>query len=429
MNAVFNYKDQKVIIQCNPDDKMINICKKFSIKIDADVNSKIYIYKSNLLNLDLTYREQIQNTQDSQDEIKVFDNTNLVTIKYNYGGQEKEVQLPRQENILKRISSIIKTPFDRINILLNGELASEEDLNKDFNKLSNNQNKNDNSINLIISEREEEEDDDEELSKKKDDDNKDEKKKKKKEVKPFVKWTKSLFKIYLISIVQLLLIEIFLFLGFYFEINKIFTESLGLTLGVLIPSSFVCGLLSFFMYLYQKTKNIKKYKKCTCCFLGIYPLFMIFYFFILSKFIEVKYILSILNLLLLDYASAIFTYMILKIKKKYAYIAITFVINLIYLVIFFFIIEETNTKAIVLMSTVAILMILYNQIFNYSQLFFFNNDDEYIYATEIFNYFLFAPAGVIYILIILLVFAILFALLVILAGILDSLFDKDVEIV
>lgn len=156
---------------------------------------------------------------------------------------------------------------------------------------------------------------------------------------------------------------------------------------------------------------------------------MIFYFFILSKFIEVKYILSILNLLLLDYASAILVYMILKIKKKYGYITITFIINLIYLVIFFFIIEETSTKTIVLMSTVAILMILYNQIFNYTQLFFFNNDDEYIYATEIFNYFLFAPAGVVYFLIILLVFAILFALLVILAGILDSLFDKDVEIV
>lgn len=43
MNAVFNYKGQKVIIQCNPDDKMINICKKFSIKIDADVIQK-YIF-------------------------------------------------------------------------------------------------------------------------------------------------------------------------------------------------------------------------------------------------------------------------------------------------------------------------------------------------------------------------------------------------
>ena len=164
VNAMFNYKENKIVIQCNSDDKMINICKKFSIKINADVNSKIYIYNGNLLNLDLTYGQQIQNSNDSKEEIKVFDNTNLVTIKYNYEGLSKEVKLPRQENILKRISSIIKTPLDKINILLNGQVASEEDYEKDFTKLSNNQNKTDNSMNLLIVDRDE---DDEEDSKKK----------------------------------------------------------------------------------------------------------------------------------------------------------------------------------------------------------------------------------------------------------------------
>ena len=257
----------------------------------------------------------------------------------------------------------------------------------------------------------------------------DSKNKKKKKVKSFAKWTKSLFKIYLISIIQLVLIEIFLFLGFYFEINKVFNGNLGLALGVLIPSSFVCGISSFFMYFYQKTKNIKKYKKCTYFSLGFYPLFMIFYFLMLSNFIEGKYILILLTLIFLDYASVILTFSILKIKKKYAYITITFIMNLIYLVIIFCIIKETSIKTIFLMSTVAILVIIYNQIFNYSQLFFFNDDDEYIYETQIFNYFLFIPAGLIYAFIILFVGAVLFALLVILAGFLDSLLDKDVEIV
>ena len=198
-NAVFNYKDNKITIQCNSDDKMINVCKKFCTKIDVDVNSKIYIYNGNLLNLEDTYGQQIQNSNNPNEEIKVFDNTNLVTIKYDYEGQSKEVQLPRQENILKRISSIIKTPLDRINILLNGQVASEEDYDKDFTKLSNNQNKADNSMNLLIIERE---DEGEELDNKKDDD----KKNKKKKVKPFDKWAKSLYKIYLISIFQLVLI-------------------------------------------------------------------------------------------------------------------------------------------------------------------------------------------------------------------------------
>ena len=163
-NAVFNYKDNKITIQCNSDDKMINVCKKFCTKIDVDVNSKIYIYNGNLLNLEDTYGQQIQNSNNPDEEIKVFDNTNLVTIKYDYEGQSKEVQLPRQENILKRISSIIKTPLDKINILLNGQVASEEDYEKDFTKLSNNQNKTDNSMNLLIVDRDE--DDEEDLKKK-----------------------------------------------------------------------------------------------------------------------------------------------------------------------------------------------------------------------------------------------------------------------
>ena len=184
VNAVFNYKDNKIVIQCNSDDKMINICKKFSIKIGADVKSKIYIYKENLLNLDLTYGQQIN---DQEEDIKVIDNTNLVTIKYNYEGQSKEIQLPRQSNILKRISSIIKTPINKINFLLNGELASEEDYDKDFTQLSNSQNKTDNSINLVIVDRE---DDEEESSNKKDEENKDNDKKNKKGPKPFTQWIK-----------------------------------------------------------------------------------------------------------------------------------------------------------------------------------------------------------------------------------------------
>mgnify|MGYP006873077454 CR=1 FL=1 len=151
---------------------------------------------------------------------------------------------------------------------------------------------------------------------------------------------------------------------------------------------------------------------------------MIFYFLLLTIFIESKYIFGILNLLLLDYASAVLVFMILKIKKKYGYITTTFIINVIYLVILFYIIKEASVKAIVLMSTVAFILIIYIQIFNYSQIFFFK-EDEYIYRTEIFNYILFTPVGAAYIIIIVLIIG----LIVLIAGILDSLYDKDLEIV
>ena len=166
--------------------------------------------------------------------------------------------MPRQENILKRISSIIKTPLDKINILLNGQVASEEDYEKDFTKLSNNQNKTDNSMNLLIVDRDE--DDEEDSNKKNDEKNKDmnKDKKNKKEPKPFAQWIKLLYKTYLISIIQLALIEIFLILGFNFELNNVFTKNLGSMLGTFFPISFIFGIFSFFFFLFTIKDNLKK---------------------------------------------------------------------------------------------------------------------------------------------------------------------------
>lgn len=422
VNAVFNYKDNKIVIQCNSDDKMINICKKFSIKIGADVKSKIYIYKENLLNLDLTYGQQIN---DQEEDIKVIDNTNLVTIKYNYEGLSKEVQLPRQENILKRISSIIKTPINKINFLLNGELASEEDYDKDFTQLSNSQNKTDNSINLVIVDRE---DDEEESSNKKDEENKDNDKKNKKGPKPFTQWIKLLNKTYIISIVQLVLIEILLILGFYFNLNKAFTQNLGSMLGTFIPVSLICGIFSFFFFLFAIKENIKIFNKIVYFSLVIYIPLMIMNCFLLSEFIEIKYILGLLTLLLLNYVSVEFAYIIFKIKKNYSYAVFASIINVIYLVIFFIIFKETSIKAFILMPIIALLIIVYIQLFNYSLLFSLTEDD-YIHAAEVLDYFLFVPIGGIYGIIILLVGIILLLLLIMLAFFFESFDNKEAKLV
>jgi len=105
-------------------------------------------------------------------------------------------------------------------------------------------------MNLLIVDRDE---DDEEDSKKKNDEenkNKDKDKKNKNEPKPFDQWIKLLYKTYLISIIQLALIEIFLILGFNFELNNVFTKNLGSMLGIFFQFLlFVESFLSFSFYL------------------------------------------------------------------------------------------------------------------------------------------------------------------------------------
>ena len=117
-------KKKKIYIQCNLEDKMFDVCQKFSNKINQEVDSKIFIFMGKVLNLDSTIVEQINTSSENISEIKeimiiVYDNDkDTVLIKYNYEGENREVQLKKGDNILKRISSLIKQPYEKINVLI-----------------------------------------------------------------------------------------------------------------------------------------------------------------------------------------------------------------------------------------------------------------------------------------------------------------------
>ena len=78
ININFKYNQNTIIIQCNANDCMRDICKKFASKIDADVDSKIYILNNTKLNinsdLNLTLAQQINSDDINDKEIQVFDN-------------------------------------------------------------------------------------------------------------------------------------------------------------------------------------------------------------------------------------------------------------------------------------------------------------------------------------------------------------------
>ena len=51
INAIFIYNEKKIFIQCNLEDKMRNICEKFAVKADIEVDSKIYLYNNKPLSI------------------------------------------------------------------------------------------------------------------------------------------------------------------------------------------------------------------------------------------------------------------------------------------------------------------------------------------------------------------------------------------
>ena len=70
MNVFFEYKESEITIQCKLDDKMMSICQKFSNKIGESYDSKIYIYKGKVLNLDSTLEQTTKLTENSTNKIK-----------------------------------------------------------------------------------------------------------------------------------------------------------------------------------------------------------------------------------------------------------------------------------------------------------------------------------------------------------------------
>ena len=49
--AIFSYNGTETVIQCLKEDKMKNICNKYSSKININLNSLFFIYGGNQINL------------------------------------------------------------------------------------------------------------------------------------------------------------------------------------------------------------------------------------------------------------------------------------------------------------------------------------------------------------------------------------------
>ena len=58
VNTIFNFEGREVIIQCSKNEKMKDICQRYSNKINININSLIFLYGGNQLNFNLNFNEQ-----------------------------------------------------------------------------------------------------------------------------------------------------------------------------------------------------------------------------------------------------------------------------------------------------------------------------------------------------------------------------------
>ena len=131
IKAYFNYSGNRILILCSLDEKMRNICQKFAVKAQVNVDSKIYICENKTLsinpNLNLSFGEQINSKDINDKEIMVLDDRDKeFTLKFTYNGEQKEIKVNEEENFLSILSKLGTMFVDKKNKVMASDLIKIE---------------------------------------------------------------------------------------------------------------------------------------------------------------------------------------------------------------------------------------------------------------------------------------------------------------
>ena len=70
--VIFIFEGVELTIQCTPEDKIRDICQKLSFKIETNINSLIFLYGGEPMNMDLRFKEQANSFGRSNNIMKVL---------------------------------------------------------------------------------------------------------------------------------------------------------------------------------------------------------------------------------------------------------------------------------------------------------------------------------------------------------------------
>ena len=71
IKVIFTLDEIDISMQCSKDDKMRDICQKFAIKVETNLNSLVFLYEGNQVNLDLILEAQASSIDKKNNEMKI----------------------------------------------------------------------------------------------------------------------------------------------------------------------------------------------------------------------------------------------------------------------------------------------------------------------------------------------------------------------
>ena len=154
---IFNFEGRDLTIQCSPEDKIKDICQKFATKIDSNVNSLIFLYGGNKMNMELKFKEQANSMDIDNKEMKVLvykrENDDFTcphcNTKFKLNTEKIDDIILSINNIKDTINGTILTIDNIIKLSTNNNISIQlkniimvlniinEDINKTNEKLKN----------------------------------------------------------------------------------------------------------------------------------------------------------------------------------------------------------------------------------------------------------------------------------------------------
>ena len=99
--VVFSFEGVEMPIQCLKENKMKDICSKFSSKINVDINSLYFVYNGTTINFELTFREQANSIDNNRCQMNIlafkFENKGLKCKKCG-----ENLTLPILDELVKK---------------------------------------------------------------------------------------------------------------------------------------------------------------------------------------------------------------------------------------------------------------------------------------------------------------------------------------
>ena len=138
----FSFEGTDLIVQCLTQDKMKDICLKYAHKIQKDMKTLIFLYGGNLVQFELSFKEQASIIDRKYNEMKILvykneDNKKIdevILSTNNIKDRVNGIKLQIQFIIKNCPENMITLQLNNINYLLNGV---NDDINKVNDKIKN----------------------------------------------------------------------------------------------------------------------------------------------------------------------------------------------------------------------------------------------------------------------------------------------------